>query len=124
VTNPVHVAVHVIVERVSDTGTSWSQSVEVHGGGPRVQSGADDVMVRFPVFCHSAHRAICAASSGCSAPPSHLTERGVRVEFLKEQSTFTGESKAALARSFGVSRETVCQYLRQLSNSIADPGRR
>ena len=32
-----------------------------------------------------------------------------------------GESKVALARSFGVSRETVYQYLRQPSISIADP---
>ena len=113
-----------------------------------------------------------------------LTQRGVRVEFVKEQLTFTGEdspmatlllsmmgafaeferalikerqregialakergayrgrkkaltddqvmelrhrvgageSKVALARSFGVSRETVYQYLRQPSISIADP---
>jgi len=32
-----------------------------------------------------------------------------------------GESKVALARSFGVSRETVYQYLRQPGISIADP---
>jgi len=113
-----------------------------------------------------------------------LTQRGVRVEFVKEQLTFTGEdssmatlllsmmgafaeferalikerqregialakergayrgrrkaltddqvmelrhrvgageSKVVLARSFGVSRETVYQYLRQPSISIADP---
>jgi DNA invertase Pin-like site-specific DNA recombinase len=112
-----------------------------------------------------------------------LTQRGVRVEFVKEQLTFTGddspmatlllsmmgafaeferalikerqregialakdrgayrgrkkaltddqvvelrrrvnagESKAALARDFGVSRETVYQYLRQPSADIAD----
>jgi DNA invertase Pin-like site-specific DNA recombinase len=51
-----------------------------------------------------------------------LTHRGVRVEFVKEGMTFTGEdspmanlfeTKSAVARSFGISRETVYQYLRK-----------
>jgi len=32
-----------------------------------------------------------------------------------------GKSKAALARDFGVSRETVYQYVRQPSAAVADP---